>query len=131
MTYDLQLGPSVLEQPIRPVRQPFGAPQTHEVVFVRDRQGLHRVRQDSIRSLHADGNYVELHCGQRRFVLRSSLREVLMQLGGPFVQVNRNTAVNVHHLERVDCDAVTVEGVEHTLSRNFRCTLLERITVLG
>jgi hypothetical protein len=31
----------------------------------------------------------------------------------------------------VDCDTVTVEGVKHTLSRNFRRTLLERITVLG
>lgn len=131
VNHDLQLRPAVLEQPAPPVRQRYGAPQPQEVVFVRDRPGLHRVRQDAIRSLHADGNYVELLRDQSRFVLRSSLREVLLQPRDHFVQVNRNTAVNVHHLARVDCDTVTVEGVKHTLSRNFRRTLLERITVLG
>ncbi len=133
MTYDLLDRTDVLEAP--PARAGMGLRHPHlanaEVVFIRDRQGLHRVRQNAIRSLHADGNYVELHCDRRRFVLRSSLRDVLLQFGHTFVQVNRNTAVNVRHLERVDGDTVTVEGIIHILSRNFRSAVLERITVLG
>ena len=100
-------------------------------VYIRDRHGLCRVRMDSIHCIRADGNYVELLCDQRRFVLRTSLREMLLKFGMAFVQVNRHTAVNVQRIQRVDCDSVTVEGSMHPLGRNFRGDLLDAITVLG
>lgn len=102
-----------------------------DVVYIRDRQGLLRVERGNIRLMQADGNYVEIHTVDRRFVLRNSLREVLNQLGTDrFVQVNRHTAVNVERLSRVDCDSLELDGQSVTLSRNYRANLLQHIEVL-
>jgi DNA-binding LytR/AlgR family response regulator len=131
VTYDVLSRTEFLESTSTAMPPRYGQHPAQPVVFVRDRHGLHRVPQSAIRSLHAEGNYVELHCGHRRFVLRTSLRELMLQLGHAFTQVNRNTAVNRQHVERVDPDSVTVDGMEHTLSRSFRSALLEGITVLG
>lgn len=110
-----------------------GLEQFHDgtILFIRDRHGFCRVQLGTIHCVHADGNYVELDCGKRRFVLRTSLKAMLDQLGQAFMQVNRSTAVNMHRLDRVDYDTVSVEGRIHSLGRNFRSELLEAITVLG
>lgn len=130
-----------------PALQPFGAPRilpiretlptqaperiVPDAVFVRDRTGLQRIFRSEIRSLVADGNYVELHTADKRFVLRNSLKEVLQQLNDDrFAQVNRNTVINVDRLARVDCDCVEVDGHHITLSRSFRSALLDRLNIL-
>jgi len=101
-------------------------------VFVRDRCGLQRVCRSFILVLRADGNYVELLTTGKRFVLRTSLRDVIQQLGEQrFPQVNRNTAVNLDRLDRVDLDSVEVGGELITLSRSYRSALLDRLQVLS
>ena len=106
-------------------------PALHDVVYIRDRNGLQRVDRGRIRLVEADGNYVEIHTLDRRFVLRNSLREVMIQLGDDrFVQVNRHTAVNIERLVRVDCDSLEVDDQCITLSRNYRTNLLDRLQVL-
>ncbi len=108
------------------------ASNTSRALFLRDRNGLQRVERTDIRSLVADGNYVELHTIDKRFVLRNSLREVLMQLDDHrFVQVNRNTVINIDRLFRVDADSVEVDGQCLTLSRNFRNALIDRLNILS
>lgn len=124
---------STLSQPATaPIHLPPTRPEAPaEVVFIRNHCGLHRVELGDICSVAADGNYVELQCGQRRFVLRMSLRLLINMLGAAFVQVNRSTAVNVQFLERVDSDTVTVQGCLHSLGRNYRDALMAAIIVLG
>lgn len=101
-------------------------------VFVRDHMGLHRIDRRDVSLLKTEGNYVELYTTARRYVLRNSLCEVLTQLGHDlFVQVNRNTAVNLQRIDRVDHDEVEMDGKSITLSRCFRTALLQRIRVLG
>ena len=101
-------------------------------LFIRDRNGLQRMDRAAIRSLVADGNYVEVHTAERRYVLRNSLREVVAQLDDPrFVQINRNTVINVERLQRVDADCVEVDDTSLTLSRNFRSALLDRLNILS
>lgn len=127
-------------RPIDPIVLPLHRPATRpserdagpeDMVFVRDRNGLQRVCRSCIGTLHADGNYVELRTPDKRYVLRTSLRDLIVQLGGHlFVQVNRNTAVNVQRLDRVDNDSVEVEGLTVTLSRNYRAELLQHLHVL-
>lgn len=119
-----------------PATAPLQLPSTQpdpsaKVIFIRNHNGLHRVELDNICHVVADGNYVELQCGQKRYVLRMSLRLLVNMLGPAFVQVNRSTAVNVQLLERVDCDTVTVQGCLHSLGRNFRNALIAAIVVLG
>ncbi len=121
----------ILSLPSRPSGQQQNMPRGVDPVFIRDKHGYQRLGRSCIQLLQADGNYVELHTAQQRFVLRTSLRELIHQLGEDrFVQVNRSTAVNVDHLERVDPDSVEVAGAVITLSRSYRQELLERLHVL-
>jgi DNA-binding LytR/AlgR family response regulator len=119
--------------PIRPPRSPQPTVEDHaDCVFIRDRSGLQRICRSGILLLRADGNYVELLTTSKRFVLRTSLRDVIQQLGEQrFPQVNRNTAVNLDRLDRVDLDSVEVEGEVITLSRSYRSALLDRLQVLS
>lgn len=123
-----------LEPAPRPVQA--AAQRTKEAfkksVFVRDRNGLQRVECNSITMLNADGNYVEIHTADRRFVLRTSLSDVVQQLcDSRFVRVNRQTAVNVDHITRVDYDSLMMGAKCITLSRNYRADLLAHLHVLG
>jgi two-component system LytT family response regulator len=92
---------------------------------------LQRVERNAINLLRAEGNYVEVHTRDRRFVLRNSLRETITQLGEErFIQVNRHTAVNIGHLERVDCDSLELDGQCITLSRCYRENLMSHLNIL-
>ncbi len=105
--------------------------RTQDAVFIRDRHGLQRVERNAINLLRAEGNYVEVHTRDRRFVLRNSLRETITQLGEErFIQVNRHTAVNIGHLERVDCDSLELDGQCITLSRCYRENLMSHLNIL-
>ncbi len=101
-------------------------------LYIRDRFCLHRVHRSCFRSLHAAGNYVEMQTGARRFVLRGSLSEMLTVLGAAeFLMVNRKTAVNIQHLQRVDSETVEVDGQVITLTRAFRKALLDRLNIVS
>lgn len=121
--------------PLHPRKPAGSAPPEDEPsdhIFIRDRSGLQRIGRNSIITLRADGNYVELHTIGKRFVVRTSLRDVIQQLGERrFPQVNRHTAVNLERLDRVDLDSVEVDGEVIVLSRSYRQGLLDRLRVLS
>ena len=121
--------------PLNPRKPAGSAPAEEEPIdhiFIRDRSGLQRIGRNSILTLRADGNYVELHTLGKRFVVRTSLRDVIQQLGERrFPQVNRHTAVNLERLDRVDLDSVEVDGEVIVLSRSYRQGLLDRLRVLS
>jgi DNA-binding LytR/AlgR family response regulator len=118
--------------------QPFGPAQAATAAgatipfYIRDQQGLHRVERADILFVQAAGNYAELHTRQRRFVLRTSMRDLLEQLKDLGLhQVNRHTAIHLLHLEHVAHEAVVLSGHTIPLSRIYRTALLERLQVLG
>lgn len=116
----------------RPGPGPKPREAARKAVFVRDRNGLQRVECGNITCLNADGNYVEIQTTERRFVLRTSLCDVVQQLCDKrFVRVNRQTAVNIDHITRVDYDSLLIGDKCITLSRNYRNDLLSRLHVLG
>ncbi|MFN8408697.1 MAG: hypothetical protein U0V45_05100 [Flavobacteriales bacterium] len=47
-----------------------------------------------------------------------------------FIQVNRHTAVNIGHPERVDCDSLELDGQCITLSRCYRENLMSHLNIL-
>ncbi len=131
-SYDRSTETLILPIRHRRAASPLDEEDPADCVFVRDRCGLQRVCRSTILVLRADGNYVELLTTGKRFVLRTSLRDVIQQLGEHrFPQVNRNTAVNLDRLDRVDLDSVEVGSEVITLSRSYRPTLLDRLQVLS
>ncbi len=103
-----------------------------ESLYIREEHVLHRVHRDSILYLQAAGNYVELHTTGRRFVLRTSMSDLMNQLHTVrFGQISRQVAVNLQHLVRVDRDVVEVNGRSLALSRSYRAALIDQLHLLG
>jgi len=101
-------------------------------MFLQHARVMQRIDPSTIGRLVSSGRHVHLHAGALCYRLRGSLCDVLQQLGGhPFVQVNRNEAVNLHRLQRVDHDAVHVDGVDLVLSRCYRADLIHQLTILN
>ncbi|HMN05095.1 MAG TPA: LytTR family DNA-binding domain-containing protein [Flavobacteriales bacterium] len=98
-----------------------------EACYVREEGTLYRVPFRSILSLSAQGNRVGIAADGHTYTINSSLTEVQAQLDDPrFVQVNRNTVVNMERVARVDHDCIVMENNEEfTLSRNYRQSLIE------
>jgi len=76
------------------------------------------------------GNYVELHVGSQRHLLRSTMSAMMRRLGGgSFVRIHRSTIVNVERIKELkqlrtgDFDVLLKDGRKLTMSRRFRSGL--------
>lgn len=62
--------------------------------------GLRLIDSASIQSLEADDNYVHVQTSGPRFILRRTLRDLLVQLGEQrFVRVHKSAAVNIREID--------------------------------
>jgi two-component system LytT family response regulator len=88
----------------------------------------------SIEWLEADDNYVHVHAGKRRYLLRRTLQDLLAQLGEQrFVRVHKSAAVNVAEIDSLtplfkgDYELRLRSGQTLRLSRRFKDALFARM----
>jgi two-component system LytT family response regulator len=88
------------------------------------------VRADDIEWLEAYGNYVRVHCAERRCLIHQPLRRLLEQLDPrAFCRVHRSAAINILSIEEMrPCDSGDYilrlrSGVRLKLSRLYRADL--------
>jgi two-component system LytT family response regulator len=116
---------------IQLVRKQSG--DTHRLL-VPDGEKLVLIERDTIRSMQADDNYVHIRSGERRYVLRRTLQDLLAQLGETqFVRIHKSTAVNVaeiaalHPLFKGDYEVQMRDGEKLRLSRRYKDALFARL----
>jgi DNA-binding LytR/AlgR family response regulator len=92
------------------------------------------IEAKSIDWVEADDNYVRIHTGGQDYAMRSTLRQVLADLGGDsFVRIHKSAAVNVAEIDTLqplakgDAELVLRSGVKLRVSRRFRQDLQSRI----
>ena len=75
----------------------------------------------------ADGNYVQIHAGGRRYLHREPLQHLLGRLDpARFLRIHRGVAVNVERIAEVhplfqgNAEVVLRDGTRLGLSRRFR-----------
>ena len=68
-----------------------------------DHQGLHMSLVESeIFSLKTAGNYVEIHCAEKSYLKRTTLKDLLSEFSeGRFLQVHRSHAINISKLVKL------------------------------
>ena len=83
--------------------------------------------------LEADDNYVHVHTGSQRYLLRRTLQDLLTQLGEHrFVRIHKSAAVNVAEIQSItplfkgDHEIHLRSGRTLRLSRRFKAALFER-----
>jgi len=93
--------------------------------------GLKLIECATIHWLEADDNYVHVHTGDREYLLRRTLQDLLQQLGEErFARIHKSAAVNVGQiaaLERMpkgDYEVRLRSGARLRLSRRYASALL-------
>ena len=88
----------------------------------------------SIESLEADDNYVHVHAGAKRYVLRRTLQDLLAQLGEQrFARIHKSAAVNIAAIQsfaplfKGDYQVKLASGRELRMSRRYKDALFARL----
>lgn len=90
------------------------------------------LRTDEVDWIEAAGNYAKLHVGRESHLIRETMNGLESKLNpDKFLRIHRSTLVNIdcikelHPLFSGDYTVMLKNGVELTLSRNYRDRLLE------
>lgn len=59
------------------------------------------IKKESIISVKAAGNYVEIHCSDMKVLHRTTLKAFARKLTNEFIRVHRSYVINLHHLEEL------------------------------
>lgn len=83
------------------IRRSLDAPGT-ERILLGGRFGGAAVKVSEVTWVEADGAYVVVHAGGRRYVLRESMSQILDRLGPTtFVRIHRSAGINLAHVRAV------------------------------
>lgn len=105
-----------------------------ERLLVPDGERLQLIDSTSIEWLEADDNYVHVHTAARRYLLRRTLQDLLIQLGEErFVRIHKSAAVNLSAIAALtplfkgDYEVELRNGRALRLSRRYRDALFARM----
>lgn len=71
-------------------------------LFLRERDAILPVEVDRVSRFEADGDYVQVHAGERPYLVRLKLQDLETRLGGRFLRVHRSHLVNLDHVRRFE-----------------------------
>jgi two-component system, LytTR family, response regulator len=96
--------------------------------------GLRLIESVAIHVLEADDNYVQVYTADQRYLLRRTLRDLLLQLGEErFARIHKSVAVNIAEIDTVaplfkgDHELRLRSGKLLRLSRRYAAALFSRI----
>lgn len=105
-----------------------------ERLLVPEGERLQLIGSGSIDWLEADDNYVHVHAASRKYLLRRTLQDLLMQLGEQrFARIHKSAAVNIAAIASLtplfkgDYEVALRNGVVLRLSRRFKDALFARM----
>jgi two-component system, LytTR family, response regulator len=105
-----------------------------ERLLVPDGERLQLIDSTSIEWLEADDNYVHVHTAARRYLLRRTLQDLLLQLGDErFARIHKSAAVNLSAVAALtplfkgDYQVELRNGRALRLSRRYRDALFARM----
>ncbi|MFN8865071.1 MAG: LytR/AlgR family response regulator transcription factor [Flavobacteriales bacterium] len=104
-----------------------------DCLYTRVGNKLKKIYIREIECVEVDGKYCSLQVGQRMINCKISLKELMDKLPRQkFIQINRNTMINLDMIEDIDIGQLMVKmpTAQHTISRTFKDNLLQRIHLI-
>jgi DNA-binding LytR/AlgR family response regulator len=104
-----------------------------DCLYTRVGNKLKKIYIREIESVEVDGKYCSLQVGQRMINCKISLKELMDKLPRQkFVQINRNTLINLEMIEDIDIGQLMVKmpTSSHSISRTYKDNLLQRIHLI-
>ena len=102
-------------------------------IYVKKNNRLERILINDILWIRADGNYCFVQVGEKRFVIKISLRKLLAVLPPHlFTQIQKSFAVHLARVEAIDLNTnnVIVEGHPLPMGRSYRDDIIGRINLI-
>lgn len=131
-----------LQRALERVRQRLRAPQPlpafdsgHQVrqLLITERGVTRVIRVEQVQWIETADNYVVLHTGADKPLMRQTLAGLLDKLGSRFVRCHRRAAVQLDWIESVvaldkgDCELVLRGGARVPCSRQYKAGVLEKL----
>ena len=99
-------------------------------IFVKKDHLLIKIRFDELEWIKAERNYLELHCGGKYYLIRSTLHEFLEKLPhNLFFQVHRSFAINLKHISAIEYNIIRLGEQEIPLGRSYIEPLKEKLKI--
>lgn len=100
-------------------------------LFIRTNGMLVKLKLADIIYFEADANYTHVFTKDKKFVIRSILKELEGKLdANRFVRVHKSYLINLEEIEGIQAEAVHIAGKEIPISRNQYSWLLHQINLL-
>ncbi len=97
-------------------------------IFVRQDHLLIKIRFEELKWIKTEGNYLELHCTDKKLLVRFTLKNFLKKLPQSiFFQVHRSYVVNIEYLTSVGYTTITVGNEELPIGRSYVNKLKEML----
>ena len=91
-----------------------------EVLFVRDRNLMLKVKFDEIIYIEADGNHSILFTSNRKFLISKTLKEVSENLDSErFIRLHKSYIVNTEFITAIGADEVHLNGIQLPIGRAY------------
>lgn len=89
-------------------------------IFVKKDHYFVKIRFDELKWIKAERNYLELHCSDKKFLTRSTLKDILDKLPpDDFFQIHRSYAINLNYIDSLEFTHVILNGESLPIGRLY------------
>lgn len=100
-------------------------------LFIRTNGMLVKLKLQDIIYLEADANYTQVYAKDKKFVIRSTLKDLEGKLDpNRFVRIHKSYLINLSEIDSIQAESVYISGKEIPISRNQYSWLLQQINLL-
>ncbi len=100
-------------------------------LFIRTNGMLVKLKLQDIIYLEADANYTQVYAKDKKFVIRSTLKDLEGKLDpNRFVRIHKSFLINLGEIDSIQAESVFISGKEIPISRNQYSWLLQQIKML-
>ena len=104
-----------------------------DIIFVKNRSRLIRVKNSDLLFVEALKDYVVVHTTNESYTIHSTMKDVETKLSGPdFMRVHRSYIVNIEAIESIKYAMITIAGMEKEIpvGGSYKDALAQRINLL-
>ena len=98
-----------------------------DLVFVRDKDRMVKVKLSDIRYVAAERNYCRIHTSDRQYLLSSPMKSLEPQLGEHFVRTHRSFVVNINAIDSFDEFYLYLNKDAIPLGKSYKEDVLNRL----
>ncbi len=103
-------------------------PKERDYIFFKSGSDRQKVILSDI--LYAEGmkNWCRIHTSASTITVKSTMKQLLEQLGGEFMQVHKSYIISIHRIEGVKARKARIAGNEIPVGRIYWADFLKTIT---